>query len=490
MRKLLFVLSVGVIGAALFFASQFDALNLVEQDPPKIEFAAMPSGLGVNKRQAQLLVSDSGSGLGSVSLYMKQSEQVLELAQQKFNGETRDIRLVVDLPASPKGFSDGEVELVATTVDRSFWKNTSSVSAKLPLDLRQPRLEILSRQYIADVGGAELLLFRSDEEHAVKLGVEVGDHFYPAIPAGGISKALAPYKDVYACLFALPLEMEAGVIPEVMAEDRGGNRSKLLLPFRVRHSKHASVTPKVSHGFVREKVLPLVEGYREMSGEDVQFDSQNPDDLVKAFTLVNENYRRLILQKLAGLAERSVGPRLWSETFIKPMAASTSSTFGEQRSYRVDGQEAGGSRHDGLDLASVRLDKVLAANDGVVLFVGDLGIYGTTVVIGHGLGMISIYGHLSSIGVEEGNEVKRGNVVGRSGETGLAGGDHLHFEFRIMDTPVDPREWWDSHWIEDNITGKIDAVVERLAAVDPHAFSQASSDEADGVNSKDNRASN
>jgi murein DD-endopeptidase MepM/ murein hydrolase activator NlpD len=81
--------------------------------------------------------------------------------------------------------------------------------------------------------------------------------------------------------------------------------------------------------------------------------------------------------------------------------------------------------------------------------------------------MISIYGHLSSIGVEEGSEVKRGHVVGRSGETGLAGGDHLHFEFRIMDTPVDPREWWDSHWIADNITGKVDTVVERLAATEP-----------------------
>ena len=76
-----------------------------------------------------------------------------------------------------------------------------------------------------------------------------------------------------------------------------------------------------------------------------------------------------------------------------------------------------------------------------------LGIYGNCVIIDHGMGVQSLYGHLSSFDVKVGDTVTRGQIVGRSGMTGLAGGDHLHFTMLVGGRMVNPVEWWDPHWI-------------------------------------------
>ena len=143
---------------------------------------------------------------------------------------------------------------------------------------------------------------------------------------------------------------------------------------------------------------------------------------------------------------------------IRDRAASTTSNFGESRTYFLDGIEAGGSTHDGLDLASVKRDKVLASNSGTVVLAEHFGIYGNAVVIDHGMALTSLYGHLSELEVSIGQDVAKGEIIGRSGETGLAGGDHLHFEYRIANVPVNPREWLDAKWVRDHVFGKIKAV--------------------------------
>jgi len=95
---------------------------------------------------------------------------------------------------------------------------------------------------------------------------------------------------------------------------------------------------------------------------------------------------------------------------------------------------------------------VEAAQNGIVVFAGDLGIYGNAVIIDHGLGVFSLYGHLSSIVVKSGQAVKMGEHIGQTGDTGLAGGDHLHFSIMLDGTHINPVEWWDGKWIRDHIT--------------------------------------
>jgi murein DD-endopeptidase MepM/ murein hydrolase activator NlpD len=83
------------------------------------------------------------------------------------------------------------------------------------------------------------------------------------------------------------------------------------------------------------------------------------------------------------------------------------------------------------------------------------GIYGNSVVLDHGGGLMSLYSHLSSIEVAPDQEVEKGQVIGRTGQTGLAGGDHLHFTLLIRGQPVNPIEWWDPMWIRDRVMGKL-----------------------------------
>src|SRR5207237_7777027 len=96
-----------------------------------------------------------------------------------------------------------------------------------------------------------------------------------------------------------------------------------------------------------------------------------------------------------------------------------------------------------------------AANSGVVAFAGDLGIYGNAVILDHGLGLFTLYGHLSAIGVKVGDQVTQLQILGKTGETGLAAGDHLHYGVYLHGVAVLPVEWWDAKWIGDNITPKL-----------------------------------
>ena len=132
--------------------------------------------------------------------------------------------------------------------------------------------------------------------------------------------------------------------------------------------------------------------------------------------------------------------------------------FGDRRTYLHHRQKIGESIHLGVDLASTAHAPIEAANRGVIVFSGQLGIYGNAVIIDHGLGIFSLYGHMSELKAVEGREVAKGDVIGMSGESGFAGGDHLHFSILVGGRFVDPVEWWDPAWITNNITSKIESV--------------------------------
>jgi murein DD-endopeptidase MepM/ murein hydrolase activator NlpD len=132
--------------------------------------------------------------------------------------------------------------------------------------------------------------------------------------------------------------------------------------------------------------------------------------------------------------------------------------FAQYRTYLYQGKDVDHQTHLGFDLASLAHAAVPAANRGKVVFAGDFGIYGQCIIIDHGLGLQTIYGHLSQISVKPGDNVENGQIIGSTGATGMAGGDHLHFEMTVSGQSVNPIEWWDSHWINDNVTGKLGLV--------------------------------
>ena len=129
--------------------------------------------------------------------------------------------------------------------------------------------------------------------------------------------------------------------------------------------------------------------------------------------------------------------------------------FAERRSYFVDGTQVSEATHFGYDLAATANTPITASNAGRVIFAGLLGIYGNCVLVDHGMGITSLYAHLSRIDVKEGEMVAQGQTLGLSGQTGLAGGDHLHFAILVGDSYVDPVEWWDAKWVESHVESQL-----------------------------------
>ena len=180
-----------------------------------------------------------------------------------------------------------------------------------------------------------------------------------------------------------------------------------------------------------------------------------PDDLLPTFLKINSELRRTNADQIAALAKKTSATMLWKGAFQQLSNSQVESSFADFRTYIYRGREVDRQVHLGFDLAKTANVPVLAANRGMVLYANDLGIYGNCVILDHGMGVQSLYGHLSSFDVSEGQEVDRGQPIGRSGQTGLAGGDHLHFSMLVNGQFVNATEWWDPHWIEDRIMRKL-----------------------------------
>ena len=185
--------------------------------------------------------------------------------------------------------------------------------------------------------------------------------------------------------------------------------------------------------------------------------AEEQGSLLDNYLWVNRELRKRNAAEIIGLAEKSSREFLWDRPFVPMSNAQVMSSFADRRTYVYQGREVDQQDHLGFDLASVRHADIEASNSGKVVLARYFGIYGNAVVLDHGYGLMSLYGHLSSISVEEGQWVERGQVVGRSGETGLAGGDHLHFTLLVGGRPVSPVEWWDGAWIRDRFAAKLES---------------------------------
>jgi murein DD-endopeptidase MepM/ murein hydrolase activator NlpD len=264
--------------------------------------------------------------------------------------------------------------------------------------------------------------------------VRVGDSFSP-----GFRHPSDPA--LFVAFYAVHPDSPADLRAEVVAEDRAGNEGTVPLAVSLVERSFPSDTVQVSDGFLGRKIPELL--------------PEHDGELIDAYLKVNRDLRRENAEKLRKLCSDSSDDRLWSGPFLQLPASQVNARFAERRTYVYEGREVDRQTHMGFDLASTARAAVPAANDGVVAFVGPLGIYGNTVLIDHGLGVFSLYGHLSEITVEKGQPVARGDQIGRTGATGLAGGDHLHFSMLVAGDFVDPLEWFDKQWIEEHVEAKL-----------------------------------
>jgi murein DD-endopeptidase MepM/ murein hydrolase activator NlpD len=323
---------------------------------------------------------------------------------------------------------------------------TTTASKEIQIRLEPPRVSVLSTKHYLNHGGSEFVIYRATPAD-VDSGVRVGDIEYRGYPA---SAAGVPTRDpaLKVAVFALLHDQALDSKVVLFARDAGGNEAQASFIDQVFEKPFRKSRIPVDDRFLGRVVPEILAQSPEVKVDD-------PNDLLAGFLKVNGDLRRINGEKLATLATASAPVMLWKGPFTQLGNSQVEASFADARTYVYQGKDVDQQTHLGFDLAVTARVPILAANAGTVVLAGWFGIYGNCVVIDHGLGVSSLYGHLSSIDVKVGDAVTKGQTLGRSGMTGLAAGDHLHFTMLVGGHPVNPVEWWDAHWMQDRVERKL-----------------------------------
>ncbi len=312
--------------------------------------------------------------------------------------------------------------------------------------LEPPRAEVLSTFHYVNHGGSEFVVYRATPDD-VASGVRVGDKEYPGFPASGVGIKSDPATRV--AFFALLFEQDLKAPIQVFARDPAGNEATTPLENRVFPKQYVKSRIEIDDKFMGRVVPAIASGAPE---------EQIPtDDVVAGFLKINGDLRRKNNNYITGLAKKTSPELLFKDAFQQLGNSQVEAKFADTRTYVYKGKEIDRQVHLGFDLAATANVPIASAQRGIIVHAGNLGIYGNCVVIDHGMGVQSLYGHLSSVDVKAGDKVEKGQSIGRSGMTGLAGGDHLHFTMLVGGQQVTPVDWWSTQWMQDRVLRKIAA---------------------------------
>lgn len=330
---------------------------------------------------------------------------------------------------------DGKARLIIEAQSNDLRGRVDSVESEVEIITQPPRISADGAQHYINQGGSELVVF-TPSGYVTDSGVRVGKYAFRSFPHP--SQTSQRFS-----LFAYPWDLSVDTVPVAYARNPAGAEATARFWYKVFPKKF------------RARDLPIDDAFLDKVVN--QIDPGGSGDLLARFLKINGEMRRKNNQTLADLRLKTADKFLWSGPFLPLTNAAVESSFADKRSYIYKGKKVDEQVHLGFDLAVTLHVSVPAANDGRVVWADNLGIYGNCVVVDHGYGLQSIYGHLSEIAVKPGDMVKKSQSLGKSGSTGLAGGDHLHFSMQVDGVQVNPIEWWDEHWIKDRILSKVGA---------------------------------
>jgi murein DD-endopeptidase MepM/ murein hydrolase activator NlpD len=416
-----------------FFPGEFEA--------PDVQLMGSFQAVG---RQGILNVAlkDDRTGLSRATLSITQGDQTVTLVDTSFPGKAvHDKTLQVTIDPVARKLKDGPAVLTISAEDRSRWRNKATLSKVIRIDVVPPQVFLLTPTNHVNPGGSCMIVYRASKPLASS-GVRVNDLSFPSYP---ISLAGKP---AYIAYFAMPLDTPpGGTQVRVFARDQGGNEAISGVPYLLLKKKFRNDKMSLSERFLQQKMPEFVMVHPDLRDKS----------LIDVFAYVNAELRKSNDHTIREICRTSEARQLWQDVFLRMKDAAPMAQFGDRRTWMYGGRVIGDSLHLGVDLASTAQAPIESANNGIVAFAGPLGIYGNTVIVDHGQGLFTLYAHLSDVSTQKGQAVKRGETLGRSGLSGLAGGDHLHFSMIVAGQFVNPTEWWDAHWIADNIQKKMPA---------------------------------
>jgi len=345
-----------------------------------------------------------------------------------------------------KDLKQGQATIRVTAERAGSWLRHPGPVVKeltLPVRLTPPSVGSVSTFVYVNQGGCEAVVYKVGET-SVKDGVEAGGWFFPGFPLPGGGPA-----DRFA-LFAVPYDLDDASKVRLIAEDDVGNRSQASFIDKFFPKPLHRDTIPLDDKFLNKVVPPIMAQNHELTDKG---------SLLENYLQINRDLRKVDNAELITISKTSKPQFLWSRPFLPMVNTKVMAHFADRRSYVYQGRTVDQEDHLGLDMAGLAHAPVPAANDGIVVLAKFFDIYGNAVIVDHGYGLMSLYGHLSAIDVKPGDHVTRGQVLGRSGDTGLAGGDHLHFAILLHVLPVSPVEWWDPHWLKDRLERKLGAAL-------------------------------
>lgn len=419
-----------------------------EGEKPLVTLEPLPEFLSGGQKFT-FRISDAKRGLKKVQIITNQEGRKTTLLEKKFpfegflnRGGVRVYEQEIFVDPAELKLSQGRVDLRVSVWDYSRRGggdgNMAMGEHKMIVDTIPPALRSVSRMHNINTGGSGLVIYQtsSDTEQS---GVYVDDLFFPGFPPDARSQ-----KGVHVCYFALPYYSGLNPSIYIWAKDRAGNRSRTTFYHHIRKKRFRRERINITDRFLK-RVLPYFSFYL--------LNSEDSD--IKKYLKINRDLRTESHETFYKLRADTSPKRLWEGPFLRMKNAATMSRFADQRFYYYKGKKIDEQVHLGIDLASLANSPVQAANNGRVVFAERNGIYGLAVVLDHGQGLATLYAHLNAAEVTLNQEVKKGDIIGYTGQTGLAGGDHLHFGLMVNGVAVNPKEWWDGHWINDNINKKL-----------------------------------
>ena len=320
----------------------------------------------------------------------------------------------------------------------------STATRDVQVRLDPPKASVVSSFHYINLGGSEFVVYRVSPDD-VESGVRVGEIDYPGYPAKGAGITSDPALRV--AFFALLFDQDPRAAVSVFARDPAGNEVVVPFDHQVFPKPYGKSTIPLDDAFL-QRVVPAIAS----NSPDEKIPT---DDILAGFLKINGDLRRKNNQYLMELAKKSASDMYFKDAFQQLGNSQVEAKFADTRTYTYKGKDVDKQVHLGFDLAKTANVAIVASQRGRVVHASDLGIYGNCVVIDHGLGVLSLYGHLSSIAVKVGDMVEKGHELGRSGMTGLAGGDHLHFTMLVGGQQVTPVDWWSTQWMQDRVLRKI-----------------------------------
>jgi len=377
-------------------------------------------------------------GVSKVTAYVEQNGAEYPVWQTMRGADASDstFDFTVGVKATPE-LKDGPARLIVEATSGGLFHRTEREARDVNVVTQPPVVSADSDQHYLYLGMADLVTMNVTGAYT-SAGVRVGDEAFRAWPVPG-------GKGGMFSLFAFAWNMPAGTTPLVYASNGVGN--DVTTPIAVVFPKKEQPVYTLHDIQVTDQFMQKVLGELDPSGTG---------DRVARFVRINSEMRKANNKTLSELRLKTADRFLWSQPFTRQSHSQAESSFADKRTYFYHGNKIDEQVHLGYDLAGTQHMGVEASNDGRVVWAAPLGIYGNCIVVDHGYGLQTIYGHLSRIDVHEGDEVKRGQNMGLSGTTGMAAGDHVHFAMQLDGVQIDPKEWWDGHWIQDHIARRVD----------------------------------